>query len=136
MLRFLILLLALLAFPTFAYAEVVRFLFVPIDPCGATKQVAVGPDGSLGEKLTGFGFIPKPYTEQFRPTHMVTFRHPYTVRHVTVPLTLPTDTPRMEYRDDRIIYNYGSYTVEARFLPNGSVETIYNSGFLRPVAPQ
>ncbi len=65
---------------------------------------------------------------------MVTFRHPYTGRNVTLPLTLPEGTPRLEHLADRIVYNYGEYTVEARFFRDGSVETVYNSGFLRPLA--
>ena len=52
---------------------------------------------------------------------------------VTVPLRLPADTPRMEHRADRIIYNYNDYVVEARFLEDGSVDVVYNSGLLRPL---
>ena len=39
--------------------------------------------------------------------------------------------PRLEYLPARVVYNYGSYTVEARFLPDGSVDVVYNAGFLR-----
>jgi hypothetical protein len=37
----------------------------------------------------------------------------------------------MEYRTRRVIYNYGSDTVEVHFLPDGSVDVIYNSGLFR-----
>jgi hypothetical protein len=64
---------------------------------------------------------------------MVTYRHPYSGRSVTVPMRLPEGPPRFERRTDRIIYNYGDYTVEARFLQDGSVDVVYNSGLLRPL---
>jgi hypothetical protein len=62
-----------------------------------------------------------------RPNQMVTFRHPITGANVTIPLRLPEDTPRIEHGSDRIIYNYGTYTVRAVFLPDGSVDTIYRN---------
>jgi hypothetical protein len=79
----------------------------------------------------GLRVLPYPYV--IKPNQMVTFRHPYTGRNVTVPLRLPQGTARMEQRSDRIIYNFGDYTVEARFLPDGSVDVIYNSGLARPL---
>ena len=39
----------------------------------------------------------------------------------------------MEYRSDRIIYNYGSYVIEVCFCTTGGAEAVYNSGFLRPL---
>ena len=106
-------------------------MYVPADASGGTKQVPIGPGNALGERVVGLGLRPQPVNEPYRPTHMVTFRHPYNGQNVTVPLKLPDSTPRMEHRGNRIIYNYGSYTVEAHFLPDGAVETLYNSGFLR-----
>jgi hypothetical protein len=44
---------------------------------------------------------------------------------------LPEGTPRIEHVWRRIVYNYGSYTVAVLFLPDGSVDVIYNSGLLR-----
>jgi hypothetical protein len=119
--------------PAPAAAEQVRFRFVPTDPCGNMTQVPAGPNGALGEQLTGFGLRPQPYGRVFRPNQLVTFRHPYNGRNVTVPLTLPQGTPRLEHRADSIVFNYGTYVVEARFFTDGSVETVYNSGFLRPL---
>jgi hypothetical protein len=85
---------------------------------------------AAGQRLTLTGWqaygCPPP-----RATQLVTFRHPCTGQPVTVPLALPDATPRMEYTRDRAIYNYGSDTVEVRFLSDGSAEVIYNSGFLR-----
>jgi hypothetical protein len=68
-----------------------------------------------------------------RPTHVVTYRHPYTGQNVSVPMTLPESTPRIVHATDRIVYDYGSYTVTSRFLPDGSVDVIYNSGLFRPL---
>ncbi len=119
--------------PRSVQAEAVRFRFVAVDACGNMSQVPAGPNGALGEQLMGFGLRPAPYSRTFRPNQLVTFRHPYNGRNVTIPLTLPQGTPRLEHQRDRIIYNYGSYVVEARFFPDGSVETVYNSGFLRPL---
>jgi hypothetical protein len=116
--------------PSSARAEQVRFRFVPTDACGTMAQVPAGPNGAMCEQLTGFGRRPQPYNRTFRPNQLVTFRHPYNTRNVTVPLTLPQGEPRLRYLSDRIVYDYGSYVVEARFFPDGSVETVYNSGFL------
>ena len=86
---------------------------------------------AAGQRLTLSGWqayeCPPP-----RATMLVTFRHPCTGQPVTLPLALPPDaTPRMEYTRDRAIYNYGSDTVEVRFLADGSAEVIYDSGFFR-----
>ena len=98
---------------------------------GTVTQIATGPDGALGELRTGLGNTPKPYTSNYQPNRLVTFRHPYTSRNVTVPMKLPDSTPRIEHISDRVRFNYGSYSVEARFLPDGAVDVVYNSGFLR-----
>jgi hypothetical protein len=119
-----------------ARAEMVRFRYVPVDACGTMQQVASGPDGAVGELFRGFGMRPLPYQRTFRPNQMVTFRHPYNGNLATVPLTLPEGTPRLEHRADRIVYNYGSYVVEVRFFGDGTVDVVYNSGFLRPLQVQ
>lgn len=122
---------ALAASPA-AEAAVLRLRYVA-DPCGNTTLVPIGPGGALGEQRGWIGADPKPYNCPLRATHIVTFRHPATCCNVSVPLNLPEGSPRIEHRSDRIIYNYGAYTVTARFLRDGSVETIYNSGMLRPL---
>ena len=113
-------------------AEQVRFHFVPVDACGTMRQVAAGPDGAAGESIRGLGLVPRPYPYVVRPNQMVTFRHPYSGRNVTLPIRLPEGQPRHESRYDRVVYNYGDYIVEARFFPDGSADVVYNSGFLRP----
>jgi len=114
-------------------AEAVCFRYAPVDACGNMAQVPAGPNGALGEQLTGFGLRPQPYARTFRPNQMVTFRHPYNGRNVTIPLTLPQGQPRLEYMTDRVVYNYGSYIVDVRFFPDNTVDVVYNSGFLRPL---
>jgi hypothetical protein len=84
-----------------------------------------------GERLTWLGtWEPYPCPPP-RPTHTVTFRHPCTGQILSVPLSLPDDCPRLEYRTNRVIYNYGSNTVEVVFLPSGNVDVVYNSGLFR-----
>ncbi len=131
--RWFALLLALGALPQWASAEALRFRFVPMDACGTMTQVPAGPDGAMGELRRGFGARPVPSPYLVKPNQMVTFRHPYTGKNATVPIRLPQGPPRMEQASDRIIYNYGDYVVEARFLPSGAIEVVYNSGFLRPL---
>jgi hypothetical protein len=123
----------LLAAPAPGRADQIRFRYVPADAAGTLTQVAAGPDGALGERIVGLSRRSEPYPHAVRPTQITTFRHPYTGANVAVPLRLPASLPRMEHRPDRIIYNYGTYTVEARFLTDGSVEVVYNSGLFRPV---
>lgn len=120
-----------------APAEQVRFRYVPIDAQGTTSPVAIGPQGAVGERLLWVGGIPQPFTTQFRPTHLVSFQHPYSNQLIIVPMTFPEgSTPSLMYRGERVIYNYGSYTVSAVFQTDGSVEVIYNSGFFRPLQVQ
>jgi hypothetical protein len=116
-----------------AGAEQVRFRFAPADANGNLVQVPIGPNGAVGVRLRGLGLNPEPYPNVVRPNQMVTFRHPYTARNVIVPLRLPQDTPRIEHVGDRVVFNYGTYLVTTRFFPDGSVETVYNSGLLRPL---
>jgi len=118
---------------TRAGAEQVRFHYVPVNACGTLAQSPAGPNGALGERRTGLGYVPEPFYQTFRPNQMVTIVHPYHGRTVSVPLTLPQSAPRVEHRSDRVVFNYGSYTTEVRFFPDGSVDVIYNSGFLRPL---
>lgn len=65
------------------------------------------------------------------PNIVKSFQHPCTGQTILVPLALPCGTPTIEHVHRRTVYNYGSYTVEVRFLPDGSVDVIYNSGLLR-----
>jgi hypothetical protein len=113
-----------------AGAAQLRFHHVPVDACGNTTLKPNGM-GGVGERLCWFGTVREPFNNQPRPTHLVTYRHPCTHRNVTVPLAFPEGTPRIAYVRNRVVYDYGSYTVEAQFLPDGSVDVVYNYGFLR-----
>ena len=117
-----------------ARAEVVRFRHVPTDACGNTS-IAADASGAVGQRSTWLGGPRQPYTCPFRPNYIVTFRHAYTGQDVGVAMLLPESTPRTEYRRNSVVYNYGSYTIEVQFLPDGSVETIYNAGVGRPALP-
>jgi hypothetical protein len=64
----------------------------------------------------------------------VPFKHIYTGQEVRVPLALPDSTPVIEHVRQRIVYNYGSYSVTVRFLPDGGVEVIYSTGLMRAIA--
>jgi hypothetical protein len=118
-----------------ASAEVVRFRYVPRDACGNTA-LAPGPQGAAGERQAWIGGPVEPYLRTLAPTHIVTFQHPATGKNINVPFTFPAGTPRLEHRPNRIIYNYGTYQIQALFNPDGSVTTIYNSGALRPITFQ
>jgi hypothetical protein len=120
-----------LAMASTARAERVKFHYAAADIC-AGRLVPGGPD-VVGERIGIFGTSREPVHCRLRPTHLVTYHHPCTNAMVTVPLRLPEDTPRIEHRGDRIIYNYGSYTIETIFISDGSVDVIYNSGGLRPL---
>jgi hypothetical protein len=117
-------LLAMTAAP--AWAARVRYHFVPGD---GPNAACLKPDCAGSETVTAFGSSGGPAPR--RPNTQATFTHPYTGRPVTVPLALPPDTPRIEHRFNRVIYNYGSYTVEVVFLTDGTVDVVYNSGLFR-----
>jgi hypothetical protein len=110
-----------------AGAAVVRFHYLPAE---SPENTTLKPAG-LGEHVRWFGAVREQYNAPLRPTHVVTFRHPYTGRNVSVPLALPEGTPNILHRPNSIIFNYGSHTVGAHFLPDGSVDVVYDSGFLR-----
>jgi hypothetical protein len=121
--------------PSVAAAELVRFRFVPVGSDSAMRQVPIGPEGAMGELRAVLGGTPRPYNGTFPPNRLVTFRHPYTSKNVTIPMKLPGSTPEVERIGDRLRLNYGTYYVEARFLPDGGVDVVYNSGFLRKLPP-
>jgi hypothetical protein len=113
-------------------ADVVRYHYPPAGP-GCQTVLSPGPGGPVGERQPWRGSARRdPVGPPPQPTHLVTFRHPYTGGLVTVPMTLPADsTPRIEHVGDRVVFNYGSYTVEAEFFADGSVDVIYNGGLFR-----
>jgi hypothetical protein len=91
-------------------------------------------DGAAGELLGSFGKARGSVPEPPHPTCRVTFNHPCAGYEVTVPLALPDATPVIEHAWHRIVYNYGSYTVEVRFVPDGGVDVLYRSGLLRRIS--
>jgi hypothetical protein len=102
--------------------------FMPADSRGNTS-----PSGqtTVSTRTAFFAAPQAPAEVPIRPNQVVTFRHPATGRNINVPLALPEGTPKMRYRTNRVMYDYGSDTIEVRFLNDGSVDVIYNSGFLR-----
>jgi hypothetical protein len=110
-----------------ASAAIARFHYVPNGPNGALTFVPSDP--TAGERISIFGVRADPRPP--RPTTMIRYRHPGTGRTLLVPLALPPGTPRIYHRTNRIVRDYSGYTVQVEFLADGSVDVIYNSGFLR-----
>jgi hypothetical protein len=111
-----------------AEGAAVRFHYVPSDSCSST---AMKPTCDVGESRRWFGMVRESCEGQYQPTCIVTFHHPYSGQTISVPLALPEGTPIMLHGPDRVTFNYGSYAVRVRFLPDGSVDVVYDSGFLR-----
>ena len=116
-----------------ARADQIRLHYVATSPGGTATLQPAGLGGAAGERVSFFGAVREPNNCPKRPNYLVTFRHPYTGQLITVPIAFPEGTPQLEHRGSRIVYNYGSYTITAAFNPDGSVDVIYNSGFLRPL---
>lgn len=117
-----------LAFAGSAEAARLRYHFVPADPAG---HVTFKPGPCAGERVTLAGTRcdncpPVPNCHQ-------AFQHPCTGQTIIVPLRLGIGTPQIYHRRNAVVYNYGSEFVEVRFLPDGSVDVIYSSGFLRAI---
>jgi len=112
-----------------ALAARVRYHFTPIDGNGTTT-LKPGDVSGYDPKPPVLGILRAVPGPPPGSTFLITFWHNLTSRNVTVPVTLPEGTPTIEHVRNRIIYNYGSYTVEVRFLPDGSVDVIYDSGLL------
>jgi hypothetical protein len=110
-----------------ARAARVRIHYGPEALCGGGEH---GPC-PMPDDVRWFGLFKPPHSELPRPNRMVSFQHPCTGACVVVPLALPCGTPTIEHVYRRTVYNYGSYTVEVRFLPDGSVDVMYDSGLLR-----
>lgn len=117
-----------------AQAEVVRYRYAP-DACGS-MQLVPGPGGAPGERSSWLGGPPSPYPRQAIATHVVTFRHSYTGQNVNVPITFPDSGARMETVPEYVQFNFTSYQIRVRFIPDGTVDVTYNSGWLRPIAFQ
>jgi hypothetical protein len=113
-----------------ARAARVRYHYVPADPGGCYRLD--DSRGAPGERLTWRGTWEAYNCPPACATAQVCFRHPCTGQSLTLPLHLPTDsTPRMEYRPNRVVYDYGTGSVEVYFLSDGTAYVIYNDGLLR-----
>lgn len=125
---------ACLVLATEGQAEVVRFRYAAANGCGNAVPVTV--NGAPAQRAPWVGGVYEPYYRQVAPTHIVTFRHAYTGQNLNIPFVFPDGVPRVEHRADRVLYNYGTYQIQTHFVPDGTVEVIYNSGVLRPIAFQ
>jgi hypothetical protein len=113
-----------------AAAAFLRLHFVPAAD-GCRLQLA-GAE-RIGEHLGRRG-LPFARADGLPPPSCVKrFRHPFTGQTVEVPLALPEGTPQIEHVWKSIVFNYGSYAVRVRFLPDGSVDVLYSSGLLAPL---
>jgi hypothetical protein len=114
-----------------ADAARVRFHYVP-DASGTVQlQTALtGTPGAAGYRPGGGRAYP---AEPPKANRLLAATHPYTHRELKVPLYLPPGTPEVEHTWTRLVYNFGIYAVEVLFLSDGSVDVIYDSGFLRPL---
>jgi hypothetical protein len=113
-----------------AEAARLRYHYGPADN-GGTMILRPVNCGASGERLS-LTLRWEPYNcPPPHATRLVTFCHPCTKRNIIIPLSLPLDTPVMEYRANRTIYNYGTHTVEIHFLADGTADVIYTSGTFR-----
>ena len=110
-----------------AEAAAVRFHYVPADS-GAT--ITMKP-ASLGERTRWFGMVREPCNDSLRPNHVVNFNNPCTHQMVAIPIAFPEGTPTILHGPNRITFDYGSYAIRVLFFPDGSVDVVYDSGFLR-----
>src|SRR4051812_26848271 len=96
-----------------ARAERLKFHFTAADCAGRTVLSPSGACAAPGERRAWYGGALAPACNPPHPTCYQPFQHPCTGQPVTLPLRLPLDsTPRIEHRYNRLIYNYGSDSVE------------------------
>jgi hypothetical protein len=114
-----------------AAAARVRFHYVPDGNGGV--QLQASPTGTPGEQPLRRGADRAYPGSPPRANYIVTVRQPYTGQDLKVPLFLPDGTPEVQHTWSRLVYNYGIYSVEIRYLADGSIDVIYDSGFLRPL---
>jgi hypothetical protein len=111
-----------------AHAAQIRYHFTPVDANGTTT---LSPGNVYGPRSAILGIRRPPPGPPPGTTYLMTYWHPCSARPVTVPVTFPDGTPTIEHARNRIMHNYGSYYVQVRFQPDGSVDVVYDSGLLR-----
>jgi hypothetical protein len=113
-----------------AKAARIRYHFTPVDANGTTT-LRPGDVSGYEPRMAILGIqwpMPGPPPGV---TFLMTYWHPLSSRRITVPVTLPEGTPTVQHGRDWVMYNYGSYSVRIRFLPDGSVDVLYDNGLLR-----
>jgi hypothetical protein len=105
-----------------------RLWYYPQDESAMTALRPPPAGQPTGVLISRFGLCREPFYGHVRANCLQTFTHCHSGRTVTVPLWLPPDTPRVEQLRSGIAYNYGAFAVEVYFLPDGSVEVVYNNG--------
>jgi hypothetical protein len=127
----LVIALTLLAMPAGrAEAARVRYHYVPGSPGSTCLQLDTSA-GAPGQRLTWrMGWEPFNCPPP-RPTNQITYRHPCTGQAVTVPIALGLGTPLVYYRNNVVVYDYTTDSVQVKFEPDGTVFVIYDSGVLR-----
>jgi hypothetical protein len=121
--------LAVFSLPGAAAAARARYRYVAAPTVGDPAAYTLAG----AEKLSTFGTVLSTGGTPPRATNIVSYRHPYTGRAARVPIAFPLGTPNIQYRGDRVVYDYDTFAVSVRFLPDGSVEVTYDSGFLRDI---
>jgi hypothetical protein len=111
-----------------ADAAAVRYHYVPTD---SQPHTTMKPACDAGETVRWFGTVRESCSCPLRPTCVLTFHHPCTGQNISIPLAMPEGTPTILHGRDRITFNYGSYAIRVLFLRDGSVDVVYDSGFLR-----
>ena len=119
------------ALPTAAYPP-----RLPIGGGAAERRAAANIGGPTSSPPAGCldcnpGSAPARNHGAGTPNAIVTFLHPYTNKAVTVPMTLPVGKPKLITREDRVIYDYGSFGwigryIVVRFYPDGTVRVNYH----------
>jgi hypothetical protein len=115
-----------------AAAERAVFHYVPAGPDGALQLQPIA-EGAAGERVDSLGKVRGTLCQAPQPACNMTLMNPCNGQKVIVPLALPEDTPIIRHVQQGIVYDYGTYRVEVRFLPGGGVDVIYNS-ILRPIS--
>lgn len=109
-------------------AEQIRIRYWPQDSGPETIMKPADPGQPTGVRVSRFGLRREPYYCLPKANCLKTYRHRCTGQTVTVPLYLPSDTPRIAHTWSGISYQYTGFSVNVHFLEDGSVEVVYDNG--------